>query len=219
MIHGRLPVLDRNESRTELGLLLNRFADVLDALRREKAKVKRAHKKLQETAITDSLTGMYNRRYLQEVTGRKMILWNGACSVHEIFSVADLLKMKRKIPDAVTIAHPECPANIREHADYIGGTQGMLKYVADLSQPKDILVATEINMLWQLQHQSPQHRYHPVPGVTCACNRCPFMARNTLQALRDCLQKGKPEIHWQASFDKSREVLQRSLLPAGTRAK
>ncbi len=157
--------------------------------------------------------------YLQEVTGRKMILWNGACSVHEIFSVADLLKMKRKIPDAVTIAHPECPANIREHADYIGGTQGMLKYVADLSQPKDILVATEINMLWQLQHQSPQHRYHPVPGVTCACNRCPFMARNTLQALRDCLQKGKPEIHWQASFDKSREVLQRSLLPAGTRAK
>ncbi len=68
MIHGRLPVLDRNESRTELGLLLNRFADVLDALRREKAKVKRAHKKLQETAITDSLTGMYNRRYLQEVT-------------------------------------------------------------------------------------------------------------------------------------------------------
>ena len=68
MIHGRLPVLDRNESRTELGQLLNRFADVLDALRREKAKVKRAHKKLQETAITDSLTGMYNRRYLQEVT-------------------------------------------------------------------------------------------------------------------------------------------------------
>lgn len=68
MVHGRLPVLDRNESRTELGQLLNRFADVLDALRREKAKVKRAHKKLQETAITDSLTGMYNRRYLQEVT-------------------------------------------------------------------------------------------------------------------------------------------------------
>jgi diguanylate cyclase (GGDEF)-like protein len=67
MVHGRLPVLDRSESRTELGQLLNRFADVLDALRREKAKVKRAHRKLQETAITDSLTGMHNRRYLQEV--------------------------------------------------------------------------------------------------------------------------------------------------------
>lgn len=151
--------------------------------------------------------------YLQEVTGRQMILWNGACSVHEIFSVADLLKMKRKIPDALTIAHPECPANIREHADYIGGTQGMLKFVAGLPEPADILVATEINMLWQLQHQSPQHRYHPVPGVTCACNRCPFMARNTLQALRNCLKREQPEIRWQASFDKSREVLQRSLLP------
>src|ERR1700731_74526 len=67
--------------------------------------------------------------YLQEVTGRKMILWNGSCMVHEIFSVGDLLKMKRQLPHALTIAHPECPANIREHSDFIGGTEAMLRYI------------------------------------------------------------------------------------------
>jgi len=150
--------------------------------------------------------------YLEEVTGRKMILWNGACQVHETFSVSDLLGMKRHLPDAITVAHPECPANIREHSDYVGGTQGMLKYVLGFNESKDFLVATEANMLWQLQQSSPQHRYHPVPGVACACNRCPYMARNTLTKLRNCLQYGMPEIAWKASFDRAREVLQRSLL-------
>src|SRR5438270_4475176 len=69
-------------------------------------------------------------QYLEEVTGRKMILWNGSCIVHEIFSVQDLLALKRRLPKAITIAHPECPANIREHSDYIGGTEAMLRYVA-----------------------------------------------------------------------------------------
>src|ERR1700741_5238866 len=69
-------------------------------------------------------------QYLQEVTGRKMILWNGSCMVHEIFSVGDLLAMKRKLPAAITMAHPECPANIREHSDYVGGTESMIRYVA-----------------------------------------------------------------------------------------
>jgi quinolinate synthase len=150
--------------------------------------------------------------YLEEVTGRKMILWDGACMVHEIFSVRDLLEMKRKLPNAVTVAHPECPANIREHSDFIGGTEAMLKYIATLKQPTDILVATEANMMWQMQHNFPQHRYHPVPGITCACNKCPHMARNTLQKLRDCLANGYPEITWQPEFEKAREVLERSLL-------
>src|SRR5438874_4516181 len=73
--------------------------------------------------------------YLEEVTGRKMILWDGSCMVHEIFSVGDLLALKKRLPAALTIAHPECPANIREHADFIGGTQGMLKYVASFAEP------------------------------------------------------------------------------------
>jgi quinolinate synthase len=151
-------------------------------------------------------------QYLQEVTGRKMILWNGSCMVHEIFSVGDLLAQKRKLPGALTLAHPECPANIREHSDFIGGTEAMLRYVGGFAEAKDFLVATEANMLWQLQARHPRHRYHPVPGITCACNKCPHMARNTLEKLRDCLAEGKPEITWQPEFDRARAVLERSLL-------
>src|SRR5215213_27811 len=131
-------------------------------------------------------------QYLQEVTGRKMILWNGSCMVHEIFSVGDLLKMKAKIPAAKTLAHPECPANIREASDYVGGTEGMLRYLAGFAYPSDFLVATEANMMWQMQHRFPQHRYHPVPGITCACNKCPHMSRNTLEKVRDCLANEAP---------------------------
>src|SRR5262245_36115618 len=156
--------------------------------------------------------------YLEEVTGRKMILWDGTCMVHEIFSVQDLLKLKRQYPHAKTIAHPECPANIREHADFIGGTENMLKYIAGFTEPTDFLVATEANMMWQMQTRYPQHRYHPVPGITCACNKCPHMARNTLEKVRDCMLKGEPEITWQPEFDKAREVLERSLLQTPRKA-
>lgn len=151
-------------------------------------------------------------QYLEEVTGRKMILWNGACMVHEIFSVGDLLALQRKLPQSVTIAHPECPANIREHSHFVGGTEAMLRYVADYAEPTDFLVATESNMLWQLTSKVARHRYHPVPGITCACNKCPHMARNTLEKLRDCLETGSPEVGWQPDFERAREVLQRSLL-------
>jgi quinolinate synthase len=151
-------------------------------------------------------------QYLQEVTGRRMILWNGSCMVHEIFSVGDLLAQKRRMPNALTLAHPECPANIREHADFVGGTEAMIRYVGGFAEPTDFLVATEANMMWQLQSKFPQHYYHPVPGITCACNKCPHMARNTLEKLRDCLANGRPEITWQPEFAKAREVLQRSLL-------
>jgi quinolinate synthase len=158
-------------------------------------------------------------RYLSEVTGRPMILWNGSCMVHEIFSVQDLLKMKRRFPNAKTIAHPECPKNILEHTDFAGGTEAMIKYVTAIQEPTDFLVATEANMLWQLESKAPRHRYHPVPGVTCACNKCPHMARNTLEKIRDCMRDGKPEIAWQPEFDKAREVLERSLLNAPTKVK
>src|SRR5262245_59137800 len=151
-------------------------------------------------------------QFISEVTGREMILWNGACMVHEIFSVGDLLALKRKIPNSLTIAHPECPANIREHSDFVGGTEAMLRYVSALPEPRDILVATEANMMWQLETKAPQHRYHPVPGITCACNKCPHMGRNTLEKLRDCLLHGAPEVVWQPEFDRAKEVLERSLL-------
>lgn len=151
-------------------------------------------------------------QYLEEVTGRKMLLWNGACMVHEIFSIKDLLSQKQRLPRALTVAHPECPANIREHSDFIGGTEAMVRYVAGFADPTDFLVATEANMLWQLQNKVSRHRYHPVPGITCACNKCPHMARNTLEKLRDCLALGTPEITWHPDFTRAREVVERSLL-------
>jgi quinolinate synthase len=95
----------------------------------------------------------------------------------------------------------------------------MIKYVTAIQEPTDFLVATEANMLWQLESKAPRHRYHPVPGVTCACNKCPHMARNTLEKIRDCMRDGKPEIAWQPEFDKAREVLERSLLNAPTKVK
>jgi quinolinate synthase len=151
-------------------------------------------------------------QYLSEVTGRKMLLWNGSCMVHEIFSVGDLLKLKKRLPHAKTLAHPECPANVREQSDFVGGTEGMLRYLAAFPEPADFLVATEANMLWALSRRFPQHRYHPVPGISCACNKCPHMARNTLEKLRDCLDAGTPEVAWQPDFAQARTVLQRSLL-------
>jgi quinolinate synthase len=150
--------------------------------------------------------------YLQGVTGRPMILWDGSCMVHEVFSVLDLLRLKRRMPGAMTLAHPECPANIREQSEFVGGTEAMLRFVEKHAEPADFLVATEANMLWQLQKAVPRHRYHPVPGITCACNKCPHMARNTLETLRDCLKNGEPEIPWQPEFARATEVLQRSLL-------
>ena len=157
-------------------------------------------------------------RYLSSVTGRPMILWPGSCMVHEVFSIQDLLRAKRNNPGSLVMAHPECPANILELADIIGGTEKMRKYVASVTDPKTFLVATEANMIHPLKKLAPQHEYIPVPGImtstgeTCACNRCPHMARNTLQKVRDCLKHGSPEIVWQPYFTAAQEVLRRSLL-------
>ncbi len=157
-------------------------------------------------------------RYLSEVTGRKMILWPGSCMVHEVFSIQDLLRAKRNNPQAIIMAHPECPRNILEHADVIGGTEKMRRHVAAIAEPTTFLVATEANMIHPLQKIAPQHTFIPVPGImtstgeTCACNRCPHMARNTLQKVRDALRDMQPEIVWQPFFADAQEVLRRSLL-------
>jgi quinolinate synthase len=158
-------------------------------------------------------------RYLQEVTGRKMILWDGSCMVHELFSVQDLLKMKRQHPGAKAVAHPECPQNVLGHADFVGGTEVMIRYVGGFREPTTFIVATEPNMMWQLQRRYPQHTYLPVPGITCACNNCPHMARNTLEKIRDCMLRGEPEVTWQPEFDRAKVVLEKSLLnpPANAR--
>ncbi len=157
-------------------------------------------------------------RYLMEVTGRKMILWPGSCMVHEVFSIQDLIRMKKRNPDSIVMAHPECPQNILELTDVIGGTEKMRQYVLQTEQPTTFLVATEGSMIHPLEKAAPQHTYIPVPGImassgeTCACNRCPHMSLNTLQKVRDCLRNNGPEIEWKDYFATAREVLDRSLL-------
>ncbi|MDG2128963.1 MAG: quinolinate synthase NadA [Fuerstiella sp.] len=157
-------------------------------------------------------------RYLMEVTGRKMILWPGSCMVHEVFSIQDLIRAKRNTPGSVVIAHPECPQNILEITDFIGGTEKMRRHVMSTEKPTTFLVATESAMIHAFEKSAPQHRFVPVPGImtstgeTCACNRCPHMARNTLQKVRDCLKNESPEIEWKDYFQKARDVLDRSLL-------
>jgi quinolinate synthase len=157
-------------------------------------------------------------RYLSEVTGREMILWPGSCMVHEVFSIQDLLTAKRKNEGCTVLAHPECPQNILELSDFIGGTEAMRRHVMALTEPQTFLIATEANMIHPLEKSAPQHKYIPVPGImtstgeTCACNRCPHMARNTLQAVRNCLRDESPEIEWQPFFEDAREVVARSLL-------
>jgi quinolinate synthase len=151
-------------------------------------------------------------RYVQEVTGRKMILWDGSCQVHEVFSVYDLRRQKRQQPHAVTIAHPECPANMLAEADYVGSTEKMINHVVGTKEPTTFLVATEPNMMWTLKTRAPQHTYLGVAGIACSCNACPHMARNTLEKVRDCMANLSPEIGWQPEFDRAKEVLARSLL-------
>jgi quinolinate synthase len=157
-------------------------------------------------------------RYLTEVTGRKMILWPGSCMVHEVFSIQDLIRAKRNTPGSVVIAHPECPQNILEITDFIGGTEKMRRHVMSIEKPTTFLVATESAMIHAFEKSAPQHTFVPVPGImtstgeTCACNRCPHMARNTLQKVRDCLKNESPEIEWKDYFQKARDVLDRSLL-------
>ncbi len=157
-------------------------------------------------------------RYLSEVTGRDMILWPGSCMVHEIFSIQDMRRVKKNNPGSQVIAHPECPKSILDESDFIGGTEKMRRHVMEVTEPTTFLVATESAMIHPLEKAAPQHTFLPVPGVmestgeTCACNRCPHMARNTLQKLRDCLKTGQPEIAWQPYFEKAQEVLTRSLL-------
>jgi quinolinate synthase len=151
-------------------------------------------------------------RYVQEVTGRELILWDGSCMVHEIFSVTDLLEQKKKHPTARTIAHPECPKNILDLADFAGGTEAMIKHVGGFAEPTQFLVATEANMMWELERRHPRHSYIGVAGVSCACNKCPHMARNTLEKVRDCMKNRSPEILWQPEFDTAKDVLARSLL-------
>lgn len=132
--------------------------------------------------------------YVQKKTGREMVLWNGACMVHEIFSQERIDALRMAYPDAKFIAHPECEDHILDQADFIGSTSGMLKFTIEDPSPVYI-VATESGILHQMQKASPSKTFIPAPpNNLCACNDCPHMKLNTLEKLYNCLYHEQPEI-------------------------
>ena len=132
-------------------------------------------------------------RYLVKKTGRDLVLWNGSCMVHEIFSHEKIVKLKMRHPNAEFIAHPECETHILDMADFIGSTTGLLKYT-QRSAATEFIVATETGIIHQMQKASPQKTFIPAPpNNTCACNECPHMKRNTLEKLYTCMKYENPE--------------------------
>ncbi len=132
--------------------------------------------------------------YINKQTGRKMLLWNGACMVHEIFSLEKITKLKIRHPNAKLIAHPECEEPILAIADYIGSTTGLLKF-SQTDSSQEFIVATEAGILHQMQKANPTKTFIPAPpDNACACNDCPYMKLNTLEKLYLCLKYETPEI-------------------------
>jgi quinolinate synthase len=132
--------------------------------------------------------------YLNKKTGRNMVLWNGACMVHEIFSLEKITKLKIRHPKAKVIAHPECEEAVLRAADYVGSTTGLLKYSME-SDADEFIVVTETGILHQMQKSSPGKTFIPAPpNNSCACNDCPHMKLNTLEKLYVCMEYETPEI-------------------------
>ncbi len=132
--------------------------------------------------------------YLNKETGRHMVLWNGACMVHEIFSLEKITKLKIRHPEAKFIAHPECEEAVLEIADFVGSTTQLLKYaVKDAAD--EFIVATETGILHQMQKDAPHKKFIPAPPNNgCACNDCPYMKLNTLEKVYLCMEYERPEI-------------------------
>ncbi len=132
--------------------------------------------------------------YLNKKTGRDMVLWNGSCMVHEIFSLEKITKLKMRHPNAKMIAHPECVESVLKEADFIGSTSALLKYSTQ-SSSTEFIVATESGIIHQMQIQSPLKTFIPAPpNNSCACNDCPYMKLNTLEKLYLCMEYEEPEI-------------------------
>ena len=133
--------------------------------------------------------------YINSITGRNMVLWNGACHVHEKFSVRKVLDLKKVYPDAQVLVHPECKDVIVRLADKVGSTAGLLKY-AVASDCKRFLVATESGILHEMQKSAPDKVFIPIPpeDSTCACNNCSYMRLNTLEKVYEVLKNESPEV-------------------------
>lgn len=137
--------------------------------------------------------------YINSVTGRDMLLWNGACHVHSRFSLEALMKLKAENPGVEVLAHPECKAPILAQSDVIGSTKALLEHTIK-SSAKRFIIATESGILFEMQRACPDKEFIPVPpevteGIGCSCNECEYMRMNTLEKLYNCLKNEQPEMH------------------------
>jgi len=136
----------------------------------------------------------YLGAYLQKKTGRNLLLWDGSCQVHEIFSERELIRLKTRNPDALVLAHPECDENILRHADHIGSTTSIIKF-ANQSNYEKFIIATESGVIHQMEKESPKKTFIPLPtNDGCACNECPHMRLNTIEKMVTALETMTPEI-------------------------
>ena len=136
--------------------------------------------------------------YINSVTGREMLLWNGACHVHSRFSLEALMQLKKANPGVEVLAHPECKAPILAQSDVIGSTKALLQYSIQ-SPAKRFIIATESGILFEMQRACPDKEFIPVPpevteGVGCSCNECEYMRMNTLEKVYNCLLNERPEM-------------------------
>ena len=147
-------------------------------------------------------------KYLIKKTGRKMLLWDGSCIVHETFSERKIIDLKIKYPKAKLISHPECEEPILIHSDFIGSTSRLLSFVQEDSASQ-FIVATETGIIHQMKKAAPQKEFIPAPPEddTCSCNECPYMKLNTLEKLYLCMKNKYPEINM------DEEIRKRALLP------
>lgn len=150
--------------------------------------------------------------WVAKKTGRDLVLWNGACMVHEIFSREKITKLKERHPNAKFIAHPECEEAVLQMADYIGSTTGLLKYSIS-NEATEFIVATESGIIHQMEKANPHKTFIPAPpNNSCACNDCPYMKRNTLEKLYLCIKNGLPEVTVPtAIIDQARKPIERML--------
>lgn len=157
--------------------------------------------------------------YMSRKFGREMLLWPGVCIVHEAFSETELLKLKAQHPGAPIAAHPECPPNIIDHADYVGSTSGILQF-AKTFEGDTLIVATEPHIIHQMEKAIPEKTFIGAPGAdgNCSCNICPYMALNTMEKMYACLRDLEPRIEIEEGLRlKAKQSLDRMLeMASGT---
>ena len=152
--------------------------------------------------------------YINSSTGRQMVLWDGACHVHEQFSVEKIVELKKQYPDALVLAHPECKKPVLMVADVVGSTAALLKAAVEAPEGSQFIVATESGILHEMQKKAPGKTFIPAPpnDSTCACNDCSYMKLNTLQKVADCLERMSPRVEVEPSVaELARRPIERML--------